>query len=83
VLDVAFYVVVAVVTYNFVLNFFLQAALSQLWSMVNTQQIIVMMPLFNLNLPANAGIFYAFIMNLASFNFLPTGTFYNKYFDMD
>jgi hypothetical protein len=50
--------------------------------MINTQQMIVIMPLFNLNLPANAGIFYGFIMNIASFNLLPTGKFYNAYFDM-
>jgi hypothetical protein len=67
---------------NFVMNFFLTAGLSQLWSMINTQQIIVMMPLFNLNLPANAGMFFGFIMNLASFNLLPTDRFYNAYFNM-
>lgn len=50
--------------------------------MINTQHIIVVMPLFNLNLPANAGFFYSFIMNIASFNLLPTENFYNAYFDM-
>jgi len=40
--------------------------------MINTQQLMVMMPLFNQNLPANAGMFYGFVMDLASFNLLPT-----------
>lgn len=40
------------------------------------------MPLFNTTLPANAGMVYGFIMNLASFNLLPTDQFYNTYFKM-
>ena len=39
---------------NIVLNVFLSASLQQLWSMVNTQQIIVLMPLFDVEMPANA-----------------------------
>ena len=31
---------------NFVINIFLAGSLNQLWSMINTQQLIVMMPLF-------------------------------------
>lgn len=38
------------------------------------------MPLFNLNLPANAAIFFGFLTNLASFNVLPTDQFYNFLF---
>ncbi len=41
-----------------------------------------MMPLFNTGLPANAGMVFGFIMNLASFNLLPTDQFYNTYFKM-
>jgi hypothetical protein len=68
-----------VVTGAFLLNFFLTAALSQLWALINTQQIIVMMPLFNVNLPANAAECFGFIMTLASFNLLPMNIFYNAY----
>jgi hypothetical protein len=64
---------------NFVLNVVLSASLQQLWSMINTQQIIVLFPLFNLEMPANAQIFYGFIMELASFNILPMQDFYDKY----
>ncbi len=67
---------------NFAINLVLSAGLSQLWSMINTQQIIVVMPLFNTNIPANAGMFFGFIMNLASFNLLPTDKFYNQYLNM-
>ena len=64
------------------MNLVLSAGLSQLWSMINTQQIIVVMPLFNTNIPANAGMFFGFIMNLASFNLLPTDEFYHSYMVM-
>jgi hypothetical protein len=44
------------------LNIILSASLQQLWSMINTQQIIVLMPLFSINLPPNAAVFFGFIM---------------------
>jgi len=48
--------------------------------MVNTQQLVVLMPLWNIRLPANAAMFFGFIMTIASFDLLPTDTFYNEYF---
>ena len=41
-----------------------------------------MLPLFHLQMPANAGIFFGYLMNIASFNLLPTDKFYNAYFDL-
>ena len=38
------------------------------------------MPLWNVKLPANAAMFFGFIMTIASFDLLPTDTFYNEYF---
>ena len=40
------------------------------------------MPLFAVNLPPNANYFFGFIMTIASFDILPTDSFYNDYFDM-
>ena len=65
---------------NLALNIILSASLNQLWSMVNTQQLVVLMPLWNIRLPANAALFFGFIMTIASFDLLPTDTFYNEYF---
>jgi hypothetical protein len=45
--------------------------------MINTQQIILMMPLFYISLPANAAVFFNFIMQIASFDIIPTDLFYN------
>lgn len=48
----------AALLFNFILNLLLSASLQQIWSMINTQQIIVMLPLFNLSLPTNAEDFF-------------------------
>ena len=37
--------------------------------MLNTQQILVMMPLLHVNMPASAGIFFTSIMEIAAFDF--------------
>ena len=36
-----------------------------------------MLPLFNLALPANAGIFFGFLMQIASFDIIPMEKFYS------
>ena len=38
------------------------------------------MPLWSIKLPANAAMFYGFIMTIAAFDILPTEAFYNTYF---
>jgi hypothetical protein len=38
------------------------------------------MPLWSIKLPANAAMFYGFIMTIAAFDILPTDTFYDTYF---
>jgi hypothetical protein len=38
------------------------------------------MPLWKIRLPANAAMFFGFIMTIASFDLLPTDAFYNEYF---
>ena len=45
------------------------ASLNQLWSMINTQQLIVMIALFQVTMPANAGMFFRTIMSIAAFDF--------------
>jgi hypothetical protein len=79
VVDVAKTSTNTVLATNFVLNIFLSASFQQLWSMINTQQIIVLLPLFDVQMPANAQIFFGFLMELASFNILPIQDFYDKY----
>jgi hypothetical protein len=40
-----------------------------------------MIPLFNLALPANGGVFFGFLMRIASFDIIPTDIFYNEVFN--
>ena len=55
---------------SFVANILLSASLNQLWSLINTQQLIVLMPLFRTNIPANAVMFFNKIMEIAAFEIL-------------
>lgn len=38
------------------------------------------MPLFNVNIPPNAAVFFGILMSIASFDILPTDKFYARYF---
>jgi len=42
-----------------------------LWGMINTVQLIVYMPLMNVNFPPNAVLFYSLVANVAQFNIVP------------
>lgn len=48
--------------------------------MVSTQQLIVLIPLFPVNLPSNAGAFFAYLMKIASFDIIPTDIIFNGMF---
>ena len=43
-------------------------SLQVIWGMINTMQIIANITLFNINLPANASLFYSFIVDFSNFN---------------
>jgi len=63
---------------NIVMNVFLAASLNQLWSMINSQQIMVLFPLFKINLPANTAVMFNMLMTIAAFDIVPTDAFYEK-----
>jgi hypothetical protein len=42
-----------------------------LWGMINVIQIIVHMPLLNVNFPENTMYFYSLIIDISSFNLIP------------
>ena len=62
---------------NTVVNLLMSAALNQLFSMVEAQQIIILMALFNIRMPANAAMFFGFMMQIASFDFIPMDLLYD------
>jgi hypothetical protein len=65
---------------NLILNLLLSAALNQLFSMVRIQQIITLMPLFNVRLPGNAALFFGFALQIASFDLIPISELYDLMF---
>ena len=60
------------------INTFRFASLNQLWSLIHTQQLIVLMPLFDIQLPANAYSFFNQIFKIASFNIIDIEPTINK-----
>ena len=67
------------VTSNIVTNFFIGVSLQQVWSMINTQQIIVFLPLFKTSLPVNITIVFQIIMSIAAFDIIETQAFYDTF----
>ena len=51
-----------------------------LWGMINVMQLIVHMPLFSVSFPSNAVLFYSFIIEISSFDILPTQWIKDKIF---
>lgn len=51
--------------------------MNQLWSMINTQQLIVFMPLFNVQMPANAQTFFNEIFKIAAFDIVEVEPYVN------
>jgi hypothetical protein len=43
---------------NFLLNLLMSSSLNMLWSMINNQQLIVLLPCFDLQMPANVQMFF-------------------------
>lgn len=67
---------------NFLINIAFSASLNQLWSMINTQQIIVLIPLFKVQVPLNATQFLNLIMTVAAFDIIPTDDLYASLFGL-
>ena len=54
--------------------------MQQLWSMINTQQIIVLIPLFKISLPANIAVIFNILMSIAAFDIIPTDWLFDEIF---
>ena len=61
------------VTAEVVLTLAMKGSLNQIWSMINSQQIIVHLPMLqHLKIPANAMLLTSFMIELAQFDIIPT-----------
>ena len=45
--------------------------------MVKAQQVIILFPLYKIQIPANASMVYSVLMQLAAFEMIPTDQIYN------
>jgi len=66
-----------VIASNFLLNIFLTVALQYVLGMINTQQLIVLLPLFDIKAPANAELFFRQLMSVVAFEVYDTGDIVN------
>ena len=57
---------------NFVVNLLLVGSMSQVWGAINGLQLMVFMPLFWLKFPANANGMNSSLIDIASFDLLPS-----------
>eukprot|EP00347_Sterkiella_histriomuscorum_P008366 403345374 len=57
---------------NFAINILMSASLQYLWGMINALQLILAMPLLDIQLPANTKMFYNLLISMSSFDVLPT-----------
>ena len=53
---------------NYLVNLLLAGSLNHIWALIRSQQIIVLLPLYRICLPANAGIYFKVIMQIAAFD---------------
>ena len=56
--------------FSLILNYMMQASLSAIFMYFEILQLIVLIPLFQIILPANAASFFNILMQIAAFDFL-------------
>ena len=56
--------------FSLIVNFLLQASLSEIFALFEILQMIVLVPLFKIILPANAATFFKTLMDIAAFDFI-------------
>ena len=65
---------------NLAINILFSASLQYLWEMINAQQIVVLLPLCNIQIPDNAAIIFNSLMTVAAVEAIPTDTIYEGVF---
>ena len=68
---------------NFMLNFILAGSLSSLWQMIESQQLVVILPLFNVIMPANAAQIFNVLMQIAAFDPIPAEDTIGVWLDLE
>ena len=68
---------------NFAANILLGSSQQYLWEMVNAQQIVVLLPLFNVIIPMSCMLVFDKLMAIASFEALPTDMIYGWFSEVE
>lgn len=68
-----------IVVVNFAMSFLVAFSLNFLWSMINSLQMIVYLPLLNIILPANVNTLFAILIEVATFDVVPKSDEINKF----
>ena len=63
-------------------NFFLSAGLNHVFGMVETMQILLMPAIFKVNIPAVPSELINLMMEVANFDLIEVGEYYDQYFEM-
>ena len=63
---------------NVFLNFILSASFQYLWDLINAQQIVILLPLFEINTPQNVALIFNYLMMIAAFELVPTDDIYEN-----
>ena len=64
---------------NVLLNILMSGSMQFLWDLINAQQIVILLPLFNVQTPANARVIFNALMSLAAFEAIPTELIYETF----
>ena len=57
---------------NVVAKFFMSTSLQYVWDLVNTQQLIMLIPLMNVRIPANTQVILEKLTRICAFEVIPT-----------
>lgn len=64
-------------------NLILGVGLQRILEMINALQIIILLPLIKSNIPANASMFFARLLEIAAFDIFEIGEFVNDYLSLE
>ena len=81
VLDITSNVIMGLMASNIVLNFFTVLALSFLWSLIDAQQILSILPLIDIRLTALVNEVFAIFAEVVSFDVVEMGYYFEEMFD--
>ena len=67
---------------NLITSFMLSASLQYLYDLISSQQLVILLPLFSVSIPANAYMFFQQLMRIAAIELAPTDEIYSHFSDL-